>query len=280
MATDTSLTGAAGEASLERKGRLIRYALIAVVLLAWETLPRIGAVPHLFLPPPSEAVGMLIENASEFGVNLWVTLGEIAVSLIIACGGGIFVGLLLGGSIKARKSLLPVFSALFAVPLVVLYPLFTAWLGIGSGSKIAFASVYGFLPTVLGTAAGVQTIDKRLVVAARSMGASRAQQVLWVYLPATVPVVLASLRLGGALVIVGVVVAEMLTSLAGIGFLLSKYRTQLNSPGIYASILLILALAICFDMAVQMLERRQSGSVKGAAKGLGKAARTIVSARS
>ncbi|CAM5189158.1 Putative aliphatic sulfonates transport permease protein SsuC [Castellaniella defragrans] len=256
MAPDSSLKGPSGETALERKGRWLRYGVVGLILVAWEILPRVGAVPHLFLPPPSEALEELMRNAPEFVENLWVTLKEIGASLVIACGGGILAGLALGSSLGARKSLLPVVSALFAVPLVILYPLFTAWLGIGSGSKIAFASVYGFLPTVLGTAAGVQTIDRRLTVVAKSMGASRRQEILWVYLPATIPTVLASLRLGGALVIVGVVVAEMLTSLAGVGFLLSKYRTQLNSPGIYASILLVLALAICFDMLIQQLERR------------------------
>jgi NitT/TauT family transport system permease protein/taurine transport system permease protein len=258
MAHDPRLTRAGRESALQRKGRLLRYGLVTLLLVVWEILPRVGAVPHLFLPPPSEALAELAANAPEFAVNLLVTLREIAAALVIACGGGILVGLALGSPASTRKSVLPLVSALFAVPLVILYPLFTAWLGIGSGSKIAFASVYGFLPTVLGTAAGVQTIDRRLAVAARSMGATRFQTILWIYLPATVPTVLASVRLGGALVIVGVVVAEMLTSLGGLGFLLSKYRTELNSPGVYAAILLVLALAICFDVVVQWLERRWS----------------------
>ncbi len=188
-----------------------------------------------------------------------VTLKEVAVSLVFACGGGILAGLALGAAASARGLLLPVFSGLFAVPLVVLYPLLTAWFGIGSESKIVFASIYGFLPTLLGAAAGAQTIDPQYLVAARSMGATRLQQLWWIYLPGTLPTVLAAFRLGGALVIVGVVVAEMLTSTAGVGFLISKYRTMLDSPKVYAAVILVLALAIIFDGAVQLVERRATG---------------------
>ena len=70
--------------------------------------------------------------------------------------------------------MLPVFSSLYAVPIVILYPIFTAWFGIGSESKIAFAGVYGFFPVMLSTAAGIRTIDPQYLLAARSMGATPA----------------------------------------------------------------------------------------------------------
>ncbi len=262
MAYDQSVThiprdrGTAAGMSLEAKARICRYAIIAGVIAAWEIVPRLGLVPRLFLPSLSSTLTVLVAQADDFALQMLVTLQEVGMALVFACGFGILFGLWVGSTLAVRKALLPVVSALFAVPLVVLYPLFTAWFGIGPTSKVVFASVYGLLPTVLGTAAGAQTIDRQLTQAARSMGATRLQQILWVTLPASVPTVLASFRLGGALVIVGVVVAEMMMSSAGIGFLLSKYRTQLNSPGVFAAIILILALAIGFDLAVQAIEKR------------------------
>ena len=70
---------------------------------------------------------------------------------------------------------------------------------------------------MLSTAAGIQTIDPQLVLAARSMGATLSQRLVRVIIPAAIPTVLSGLRVGGALVIVGVVVSEMLISSAGIG---------------------------------------------------------------
>src|SRR5438477_151221 len=85
-----------------------------------------------------------------------------------------------------------------------------------------------------------------VLVAARSMGASLLQQITRVVIPASIPTVLAGLRLGGALAIIGVVVSEMLTSAAGIGYLVSKYRTVLDSPRVFAAILMILVLSVLF----------------------------------
>lgn len=235
---------------------LVRGAIVVAFLLVWEILPRAGLVPALFLPPLTVTLWTLVTEAPTFASALLVTLQEVAIAMIFACGGGVLVGLAVGGAASARRIAMPIFSGLFAVPLVILYPLFTAWFGIGTESKIVFASVYGFLPTMLGAAAGAQTVDRQFLVVARSMGATTAQRLLRVYLPATMPTVLAAFRLGGALAIVGVVVAEMLTSTAGIGFLISKYRTMLDSPRVYAAVILVLLLAIAFDGLVQLLERR------------------------
>jgi NitT/TauT family transport system permease protein len=166
----------------------------------------------------------------------------------------VVAGLLVGSLAGLRRVALPLASGLYAVPLVLLYPLFTAWFGIGMQSKIAFAAIYGALPCFLGTAAGVQTIDRQYLVIARSMRATRWQTIYRVLLPATIPTVLASFRVGGSLVIVGVVVAEMLTSAEGIGHLITRYRTMLDSPRVFAGILMVLALVFAFDGLVRLLE--------------------------
>src|SRR5262249_55025387 len=85
---------------------------------------------------------------------------EVLLAMLIACGAGILIGAVVGGLARLRQLLLPVFSSLYAVPIVILYPIFTAWLGVGSQSKIAFAGVYGFFPVMLSTAAGIQSIDQ------------------------------------------------------------------------------------------------------------------------
>src|SRR5438445_589239 len=159
---------------------------------------------------------------------------------------------------RPRVLIMPMISSIYAVPLVILYPVFTVWLGIGSESKIAFAAIYGFLPTMLSTAAGIQTIDPQLVLAARSMGATLSQRLTRVIIPAAIPTVLSGLRVGGALVIVGVVVSEMLISSAGIGYLISRYRTILDSPHVFAGVLLVLAMAIAFNAAIKWIERKAS----------------------
>jgi len=237
----------------------VRRCILLLLVVLWELVPRTGLLAELFLPSLSSTLTVLMQNWGEYANALLVTLYEVAAAMLIACGAGILVGALVGGLAVLRNLLLPVFSSLYAVPIVILYPIFTAWFGIGSESKIAFAGTYGFFPVMLSTAAGIRTIDQQLLLAARSMGATVPQQIMRVIIPASIPTVLSGLRLGGALAIIGVVVSEMLTSSAGIGYLVTRYRTVLDSPRVFAAILMILVLSVVFDLIVRAVERRTLG---------------------
>ena len=111
-------------------------------------------------------------------------------------------------------------------------------------------------PVMLSTAAGIQTIDPQFLVAARSMGATLPQQIARVIIPASLPTIFAGLRLGGALAIIGVVVSEMLTAAAGIGYLVTLNRTILDSPRVFAAILMILLLSIAYYLLSRAIEKR------------------------
>ena len=234
----------------------VRWLLLAALLVFWEVMPLTGLIPELLLPPLSKTLAVLYTDRAVYFSALLVTLYEVALSMLIACGLGILIGALVGGLAVLRNLLLPVFSSLYAVPIVILYPVFTAWFGIGSSSKIAFAGLYGFFPVMLSTAAGIRTIDPQFVLAARSMGATLVQLITRVIIPASLPTVFAGLRLGGALTIIGVVVAEMLTASAGIGYLVTLNRTILDSPRVFAGILAILVLSIAYYMLARALESR------------------------
>ena len=235
---------------------VVRRGIVVTLLVLWEVVPRTGVLPELFLPSMSKTLAVLWQDARIYGHALLVTLYEVAAAMLIACGGGILVGAAVGGLARLRGLLLPVFSSLYAVPIVILYPVFTAWFGVGSESKIAFAGIYAFFPVLLSTAAGIQTIDPQFLLAARSMGATLPQQITRVIIPASLPTVFAGLRLGGALAIIGVVVAEMLTAAAGIGYLVTLNRTILDSPRVFAAILMILLLSIAYYMLSRAIERR------------------------
>src|SRR3954462_12245970 len=271
MRSAACATASGGTSANRREAEMtattFRRLIVVALIVLWEALPRSGLIPELFLPALSSTLVAGWNEAAEYGHALAVTLYEVAVSMMFACGGGILLGAIVGSLPRPRVLIMPMVSSLYAVPLVILYPVFTVWLGIGSESKIAFAALYGFLPTMLSTAAGIQTIDPQLLLAARSMGASLSQRLVRVIIPAAIPTVLSGLRVGGALVIVGVVVSEMLISSAGIGYLISRYRTILDSQHVFAGVLLVLAMAIGFNAAIKWIERKaaiwQTGSRAG-----------------
>lgn len=234
----------------------MRWVLLAGVLALWQALPRLGLVHTLFLPPLSDAFAAAWRSGPMYLQNLVITLWQILAALAVACGGGIALGAVIGSVPALRRMLMPLLSSAYAIPLVVIYPLLAAWFGIGASSQIAFAGLYGIIPAALATAAGVQAIDPQLFMTARSMGATLGQRVVHVVLPAAIPSVLSGIRIGGALAIVGVVLAQMLVSTEGLGFVITTYRTLLDGAHVFAAILFVLAIAWAFDACVGLLERR------------------------
>jgi NitT/TauT family transport system permease protein/taurine transport system permease protein len=230
--------------------------MLVTILLLWEIVPKFEIIPELFLPALSKTLVVLYNDRFTYFAALLVTLYEVGCAMLISCLGGIVAGALVGGIAVLRNLLLPIVSSLYAVPVVILYPIMTAWFGVGSESKIMFAGIYAFFPVMLSTAAGIRTIEPQFILAARAMGATLRQQVVRVIIPASVPTVFAGLRLGGALTIIGVVVSEMLTSAAGIGYLVTLNRTILDSPRVFAAILMILMLAVAYFMLARALESR------------------------
>ena len=113
----------------------VRWLILAALLVFWELMPQTGIIPELFLPPLSKTVAVLASDWRMYLSQLGVTLYEVAFAMLIACGAGILTGALVGGIALLRNLLLPVFSSLYAVPIVILYPIFTAWFGIGSNRR-------------------------------------------------------------------------------------------------------------------------------------------------
>jgi NitT/TauT family transport system permease protein len=234
---------------------LVRRLLLVLVLVAWEALPRLGLVPPVIVAPLSATVMAAIHDAGTFADALGATCTAIVLALLIAYGGGGVCGLILSTIRPLRLTVLPLIASIYAVPFIVIYPMLTAWMGIGPQSQIWFAGMYGFFPMVLATAAGSDLVNMTHVLAARSMGASRMQILLHIVIPSTLPAITSGLRLAGALVAIGVVAAEMLTSTSGIGFLITQNRTMFRTPDVYLGIFLVLIIAGVLDRGIGAIEK-------------------------
>ena len=155
------------------------------------------------------------QGRSPFLAAFGFTAYEIIIATAIAWVGGIAFGVIVGAGAVRSRVFSPILSAIIAVPLVVLYPVAIAWLGIGAGSKIAYAAAAGFFPIALSTLLGMRSIDPRYVEMARAIGASRTQILGQVVVRLALPAIISGLRIGTSLVIISVVQGEMLASTPG-----------------------------------------------------------------
>ena len=235
--------------------RLMRLAMLALFLAIWEAAFRVGLLSPIIFASPSLIVSAAIKDGWTFLLAFRITVFEIAVAILIAWTLGIAFGVVAGSLPVLARISAPVLSALIAVPLVVLYPVLIAWLGLGPASKVVFGVVSGIFPIALNTMVGVREINRGYATMAAAMGANRRQIMFQVMAPLALPAIVSGLRLGTALIVIGVVLSEMLASTDGIGFWISYHRALFNTGQVYLGILLALLIAGLANAALSLVER-------------------------
>ena len=239
------------------KLRTVKALGIVISALAlWEATIRLGLINRIILAAPSD---IFLAAATDGGIFLkafTTTVIEIILAISLSWTLGIAFGVIAGSSHRLAQAATPVLSSLFAIPLIIVYPLLMAWLGIGPGSKIAFGVLSGFFPIALNTIDGVRAVERRYLIFARSIGATTLQTYARIVFPLALPSMVSGLRIGTGLVVIGVVVTEMLASLGGVGFLISYHRTLFNTGHVYFGIILALLLAVAVNVGLTWLDRR------------------------
>jgi NitT/TauT family transport system permease protein len=227
-------------------------------LLLWELVSRVLVANALFLAAPSEIV-VAIYNLAATG-QLWhhigVSAAEFALGYVIASSIGIALGLAMASSATMKQALQPWISGLYATPTIALAPLFILWFGIGIWSKVIVVISLVLFPVTINTEAGLRTTSERLIEMLRSFGASRRQIFVKVSLPSAVPFILAGLKLGIGRGLIGVVVAELFGSRAGLGRLISQSADAFNMPELFAGVVILAFAGIVMTAGFGWLEKR------------------------
>lgn len=226
------------------------------VLLAWLVLAATGAVDPFLLPAPADVAGSLqtVVTDSRTYPHLWTTVRQIFTAFLIAAIAGIGIGLPIGWYQTLRRAYEPVLATVYAVPLVVLYPVIALLFGIGATSKIVFGGLYAFFPIVLGTVSAVSLVDRNLVSAGRSMGARGLTLFRTVVLPAAAPRIMTGLRLGVILATLAVVGGQYIAGTSGLGYLLATAGQSFQTVEMFAYIVLTLALAALINGLMAALD--------------------------
>jgi len=235
--------------------QLIRLAVLALFLGIWEAAFRLGLMSPIIFASPSLIAEAAAKDGWTFMLAFRITIFEITMAILIAWTLGIGFGVVAGSVPVLARIAAPVLSALIAVPLVVLYPVLIAWLGLGPASKVVFGVVSGIFPIALNTTVGVREINRGYATMAAAMGANRRQIMFQVMAPLALPAIVSGLRLGTALIVIGVVLSEMLASTDGIGFWISYHRALFNTGQVYLGILLALLIAGLANAALSLVER-------------------------
>jgi NitT/TauT family transport system permease protein len=225
-------------------------------LAFWEIISRYVVANALFLAGPSQIAAAIYHLAmtGELWHHIGISAAEFALGYVIASVLGIALGLTMASSATAKQALQPWVSGLYATPTIALAPLFILWFGIGIWSKVIVVISLVLFPVTINTEAGLRTTSERLIEMLRSFGATKRQIFLKVALPSAVPFILTGLKLGIGRGLIGVVVAELFGSRAGLGRLISQSADAFNMPELFAGVVILAVAGIVMTAGFSRLE--------------------------
>ena len=242
---------------------LLISAISGIIIIGlWSLATWSGWIKPLFLPSPWAIAQKFITIATEGFADhtllehVSTSVARVFGALALACVTAIPIGLAMGMSRIMRGVFDPPIEFYRPVPPLAYLPLMIVWFGIGELSKVLLIFLAIFAPVAIGTRSGVRSAAIEQIHAAYSLGASR-WQVLWqVILPAALPEIITSVRIGMGVGWTTLVAAEMVAATNGIGFMVLSASQFLQTSIVMLGIIIIAAIAYAFDFVMRMLEHR------------------------
>lgn len=239
-------------------GGLLASSAVILLLIIWELLVRILAVPSIVLPAPTRVAEALWDGfaGGMLWRHTWVTLQEILVGFGIAVLVGLAVAIIITSSRLAEKTFLPIIVVLQTVPKVALAPLFLVWFGFGIESKILTTALIAFFPILINATLGFNSTSSDQVHMMKSFGASRAQILTQLRFPTAVPSIVAGLDVAVVLSVIGAIVAEFVGSQAGLGYVILASNTSLDVATMFAVLVVLSVIGLVLHYLVVLLGKR------------------------
>ncbi len=233
-------------------------AVFCLFLLAWEFVPPLAGVPRYIIPTASQTFAELLVMIPRH--NLWrhllSTVTMTAVGFVIGSLFGAAAGYLLGLSTFWERVLSPYLLALQIAPKVAFAPLFIMWFGYTAWPKLLVTILIVFFPILVNVLQAMKTVDRDQINLARAYSMSR-WQIFWkIEFPSSMPALLAGLRIGATLAVIGVTVGELVGGNTGLGFLITYGEGQANAAMVFNAILLLTAIGIALYAVVAAAESR------------------------
>jgi NitT/TauT family transport system permease protein len=229
--------------------------LIVILLVLWDVVIRIFAIPPYLIPSPEKVVEQLWKEwprlAKESAVTTWATLGGFALSILF----GIPMALMIAYSRTVESFVYPLLVFSQSIPKIAIAPLFVVWFGFGIIPKIIAAFLLGFFPIVVSTVMGFKSVEPDMIDLARSMKASKWQTFMRISLPQALPSIFAGLKVSITLAVVGAVVGEFVGSNSGIGYLLQIANGNFDLPLMFAALVVLSMIGVVLFVLVDVVER-------------------------
>jgi len=244
--------------SIQSVNLLLSLLLPVGLLAVWQIAGMMGKLNPTLLPTPGlivqEFVNMTLSG--ELFYHLGISTRRALLGFLLGGGLGLAAGLWVGFSYKTERLIDPSLQMLRTLPHLAVAPLFILWFGFDESSKVLLIAKGAFFPMYVNTFLGIRSVDGKLFDVARVLQFSRWQMIVKLVLPASLPNIFLGLRLSIGVAWLGLVVAEMMGSSSGIGFLINDARYLMITSVVFVGIIIFAAVGKLTDSLVKLLEKR------------------------
>jgi putative hydroxymethylpyrimidine transport system permease protein len=234
---------------------LLSALLVAGAIAAWQGIASLPGVDDLTLASPVETARALGNDSSLLFSNAWTTFEEVLLGLLVAVALGFGAAVAMHLSRSLRDAAYPLLIASQAIPIPVAAVLFVLAFDYGIGPKVAIVALICFFPLTVNVADGLRSVDEHLLKLARSLGASRLRTLVKIELPSAVPGLFTGLRVAATVSVIGAVFGEWAGADRGLGRLVLVGINQLETPRVYAGIVILMAMSLVMFALVTAVQR-------------------------
>jgi len=235
--------------------------LLAILgfLLIWQLVVMLFGIKEFILPSPIKTFSYLFipELAAQYDwpKHIGTTLTEMLIGFTVTAFVGIFVAVLMTWSNLLRHIIKPIITLFYSLPKIALAPLFLLWFGYGIIPNVMIAFLVAFFPIVINTAVGLNAVEEDLLDLVHYLHASKWQVLVKIRLPTALPFIFSGFKISATLCVVGAIVGEFIASSQGLGFVLKQAQGLMDTPPMFASLILISILGLSLFGFISLLEQ-------------------------
>jgi NitT/TauT family transport system permease protein len=230
--------------------------ILVVVLAFWQALHQVVGATALPGPAPTLSYFAKFVPSARFAENAWATLVCFFYALLLSYAVGLSIGIWMGFHRLSGAVAEPILISLYTLPKITLYPVILLIFGLTLSGRVTFGALHGILPVALLTMNAIRNIPPVYLKAARTMHLSKSQTIFTVLLPATLPEVVAGLRIGLTLTLLGVLLAEMFAAKHGLGFLIINAMQLLQAEEMITVAVVLFLFAAAANGLLLWMEHR------------------------
>jgi NitT/TauT family transport system permease protein len=229
--------------------------MFAAIFAAWELAVRALGIPDFILPSPSAIIMKIILSWQLLLWNGFVTLQEILLGFGLSVAVAIPLAIAVVYSGLFERVAFPFMVSLQTIPKVALAPILVMWLGYGILPKVMVAFLISFFPIVINSVIGMRSAEKEMIYLVQSMGAGELTTFMKIRLPKALPSIFGGLKVGMGQAVVGATVGEFIAAESGLGYLQLISQVRLDTPLLFAAVVVLSILGVLLFNAVGLIER-------------------------